>query len=92
MSPEVVAEIYRNAITITLVLSAPVLGAALVVGTVVSVLQTATQINEMTLTFVPKALAVLGVLWLLSSWLLDQWLSYAREIFSMVEDVARLFA
>ncbi len=91
MSPEVVAELYRNAMMMTLMLGAPILGVTLAVGTVVSVLQAATQVNEMTLTFIPKALAAGGVLWLTSGWLLDQWLTYTREIYAMIENVSRIF-
>jgi flagellar biosynthesis protein FliQ len=91
MSPEVVAELYRNALTVTLLLGGPILGVTLVVGTVISVLQAATQINEMTLTFIPKALAAGGTMWLLSGWLLDQWLAYTREVYLLIENVATTF-
>lgn len=91
MSPELVSEIYRTALTMTLMLGAPILGVTLVVGTVVSVLQAATQVNEMTLTFIPKALAAGGTLWLLSGWMLDQWMGYTRELYLMIENVQRIF-
>jgi len=91
MSPELVAEIYRNALIMTLMLGAPVLGVTLVVGTIVSVLQAATQVNEMTLTFIPKAVAAGGTMWLLSGWMLDQWLGYTREIYYLIENVQAVF-
>ena len=85
MSPELVSEIYRNALTVTIVMSAPVLTVALAVGTTISVLQAATQVNEMTLSFVPKALAAAGTLWATSGWLIEQWLTYVQQLYALIE-------
>lgn len=91
MSPEMIAEIYRNAMWTTMLLGAPVLGVTLVIGTGVSLLQAATQVNEMTLTFIPKAAGAGLVLWLSSGWLMDQWSAYTIELFTVIENVSGTF-
>ncbi len=58
MTPEIVVSLVQQALEVTMLLSAPLLLAALVTGLVVSVFQAATQINEMTLSFIPKLLAI----------------------------------
>jgi flagellar biosynthetic protein FliQ len=70
MTPEMVTEIGRQAIETTLIVSAPILGLSLVVGLAVSVLQAMTQLNEATLTFVPKVLAVFAAIVLFLPWML----------------------
>ena len=67
MTPEMVTEIGRQAIETTLLVSAPILGLSLVVGLAVSVVQAMTQLNEATLTFVPKVLAVFAAIVLCSA-------------------------
>jgi len=91
MSPEVVAEIYRGALVTTVMLGTPVLGITLVVGTIISLLQAATQVNEMTLTFIPKAAGAAMTLYVTSGWLMDTWLNYTLEIYAMLETVSRGF-
>lgn len=91
MSPEMLTEIYRGAMWTTMLLGAPVLGITLVVGTTVSVLQAATQVNEMTLTFIPKAAGAGMVLWVSGGWLLDQWLQYTLELYQLLEHVQGVF-
>lgn len=59
---------------------APVLGVSLLVGLVVSILQVVTQVQEMTLTFVPKLICAVLVLLLLSNWMLSQWQSFAEDV------------
>ena len=58
MTPELVVELAQKAIKVTLLVSLPILGIGLVVGVLISLLQAATQIQEMTLTFVPKILSI----------------------------------
>lgn len=82
MTPELVVELAQKAIKVTLLVSLPILGIGLIVGVVVSVLQAATQIQEMTLTFVPKILSILIGLFLLLPWIMNQVTSFALEIFS----------
>jgi flagellar biosynthesis protein FliQ len=84
MTPETVLTIAQRALEITLLMSAPPLLAALVTGLVVSVFQAATQINEMTLSFIPKLLAIFVVLVLFGPWMLGILLDYIRELFGSI--------
>jgi flagellar biosynthetic protein FliQ len=80
-SPEGVLAIVVQALQVMLLASAPALGAALVTGLVVSVLQAATQINEMTLAFIPKLVAVFVALALTGPWALALLIDYVRRLF-----------
>jgi flagellar biosynthetic protein FliQ len=81
MTPETVISIARGAIELTLLMALPMLGVSLVVGVFVSILQSATQIQEMTLTFVPKILSMFLALLLTFPWLMDKMITYTRELF-----------
>ena len=67
-----------------LMVSAPLLGVALVAGLVVSILQAATQINEQTLSFIPKVLAIFGTLLLLGPWMLATLVDYTRRLITSI--------
>ena len=82
-------EIGRNALMMTVMLAAPMMGAALVVGLLVSVFQALTQINEQTLTFVPKILAVFVALLVTGPWLLQSLVGYTSGLFAMLPAMAR---
>ncbi len=82
-------ELGRNALVMTLLLSAPVLLAALVVGLVVSIVQALTQINEQTLSFVPKILAVFGALAITGGWLMSTLLGYTVDLFNSLPQMVR---
>ena len=69
--------------------TAPILGAALIVGLIVAIFQATTSIQEQTLTFVPKLFALLGVLVLLGVWILSSIEQYTIRIFDMIPNVAR---
>ncbi|ANH46174.1 flagellar biosynthesis protein FliQ [Helicobacter pylori] len=69
---------------ITLMISLPVLLAGLVVGLLVSIFQATTQINEMTLSFVPKILAVIGVLILTMPWMTNMLLDYTKTLIKLI--------
>ena len=84
MTPESVLTLAQRALEVTLLMSAPPLLAALITGLVVSVFQAATQINEMTLSFIPKLLAIFVVLVLFGPWMLTILLDYIRELFSSI--------
>jgi flagellar biosynthetic protein FliQ len=71
----------QNAMQVTLMISAPLLLAALVTGLVVSIFQAATQINEMTLSFIPKLLVLFATLVLAGPWILSVMLDYMRQMF-----------
>ena len=81
-SAEGVIAIVIHALEIMLLAAAPALGAALVTGLVVSILQAATQINEMTLAFIPKLVAVFAALALTGPWMLALLTDYVRRLFS----------
>ena len=81
MTPEMVTELGRQAIETTLIVSAPILGLSLVVGLAVSILQAMTQLNEATLTFVPKVLAVFAAIVLFMPWMMGVLTSFMTQVF-----------
>ncbi|UTH74343.1 flagellar biosynthesis protein FliQ [Chromobacterium sp. IIBBL 290-4] len=87
MSPELVISIVQNALYILIIVAAPVLLTSLLVGLLVSVLQAATQINEMTLTFIPKLLAMFLVLVLAGPWMLNTLIEYTTRLFQSIPNV-----
>jgi flagellar biosynthetic protein FliQ len=78
-------DVAHDALVLIIKLSLLPLLASLVVGTVVSILQALTQVQEQTLTFVPKILATLLVLMLTAHWMLGQLQDFARHVFGMIE-------
>ncbi|MDR0634746.1 MAG: flagellar biosynthesis protein FliQ [Azoarcus sp.] len=84
MTPTAVIELGRQAVEITLMVSAPLFLAALVTGLVVSIFQAATQINEMTLTFVPKVVAIFLTLILAGPWMITMITDFMRRLFSAI--------
>jgi flagellar biosynthetic protein FliQ len=89
MTPEMVTEIGRQAIETTLMVSAPMLGLALVVGLAVSVFQAMTQLNEMTLTFVPKVVGMFAVILVLLPWMLGVLTSFMTQLFLNIPNYAQ---
>lgn len=82
MTPETVIDVAKQGIYTVLIVSGPLLIIALAVGLLVSIFQATTQIQEQTLAFVPKIVAVLAGLVIFGPWMLSHMLSYANEIFS----------
>ena len=82
MTPESVMTMGRTAMEITLMVSAPLLLVALIIGLVVSIFQAATQINEATLSFIPKLIGVFIALVLAGPWMLSVMLDYMRGVFT----------
>lgn len=82
-------EIGRNAVGMSLMLAAPMLIVAMVVGLIIGVVQALTQINEVTLSFVPKILAVFGALALAGPWLISTMLSYTVDLFNSLPGMVR---
>jgi flagellar biosynthetic protein FliQ len=87
MTPQSVITIGQQALYVMLVLSAPLLLAALVVGLVVSILQAATQINEMTLSFIPKLIAMVAALVIAGPWMINYYVDYVRRLFESIPSV-----
>lgn len=84
MTPETVLTLGRHALEVTILLGAPLLLTALVVGVVVGILQAATQINEMTLSFVPKLLSMLLMLVISGPWLLNVLVDFTRRLITSI--------
>lgn len=82
MSQELVLEIFRGSLKMGLLVMSPLLLAAMIVGLVVSIFQSATQIHEITLTFVPKILAVVLCLMFLFPWMLNHLVTYTTTLFN----------
>ena len=82
MTPESVMTMGRHAMEVTLMIAAPMLLVALIIGLVVSIFQAATQINEQTLSFIPKLVGIFVALLVAGPWMLSVILDYMREVFS----------
>jgi flagellar biosynthetic protein FliQ len=80
MSPEMVIGIAKEAIEVTLYISLPIMGVGLLVGLIISLFQAVTQIHEMTLTFVPKIIAVLVSLLFLLPWMIQKMIFYTQQL------------
>jgi flagellar biosynthetic protein FliQ len=80
MTPEGVIEVGPRALEVTFLVAAPVLLTGLAVGLLVSIFQAATQINEMTLSFIPKLLAMLAALVVAGPWMLSVLVDYTRRL------------
>ncbi len=84
MTPESVMAMGYEAMKLSMLLGAPLLLVALVTGLLISLFQAATQINEMTLSFIPKLLAVFATLVIAGPWMLGLVLDYMRTLFSSI--------
>ncbi|AUX73497.1 flagellar biosynthesis protein FliQ [Erwinia pyrifoliae] len=78
MTPESVMALGIQAIKLGLMVAGPLLLAALATGLIISILQAATQINEMTMTFIPKILVIIGVAVVLGPWMMRNFIEYTR--------------
>lgn len=81
-------QLMREGVFEVLTITAPVLGAALIIGLIVAILQAVTSIQEQTLTFVPKLFAILAVLALLGGWMFASLRGYTINLFNMIPEVA----
>jgi flagellar biosynthesis protein FliQ len=84
MTPEFVVNFAQEAIKVTILVSMPMLVLGLIVGLVISIFQAVTQIQEMTLTFVPKILIVLVALLFFASWMLDQLMTFTTTTINQI--------
>jgi flagellar biosynthesis protein FliQ len=82
MTPESVMTMGRQAMEVTMMVAAPMLLVALVVGLLVSIFQAATQINETTLSFIPKLVGIFVALVIAGPWMLSVMLDYMRQLFT----------
>ncbi len=84
MSIDQVSDLLRETVRVALLVSSPMLGVALVSGLLISILQAATQVNEQTLTFVPKIVLVLGTLGVLFPWMMRILVDFATGLMVQV--------
>jgi flagellar biosynthetic protein FliQ len=83
-----IVSIGREALTVTLMVAAPMLLFGLVIGLIISIFQAVTQINEMTLTFVPKILAVSLALLIFLPWMINMVTDFTRHMFALIPTLA----
>jgi len=87
MSAEMTVELFRNMLTTAIVMVLPLLLTGMVVGLAISLLQAVTSIQEQTLSFVPKLLAVVFVMMLTAFWLIEQITAFTTEMFNRLSTI-----
>ncbi len=85
MTDVTIITIMRESLMTILIVSAPMLGIGMIVGLVISIFQTTTSIQEQTLTFVPKIVAIFLVLIIFAAWMIRTLVNYTNHIFMMIE-------
>ena len=89
MNPEFAAEILRYMMTQAVTLALPILGTAMAIGLAVSLFQAVTSIQEQTLTFVPKAIGVVGILVILMPWVIANMMRFTINIIERLPEMVR---
>ena len=89
MTPEFVIGFARQSIELALMIALPMLGIGMAVGVAVSVVQAATQIQEMTLTFIPKVVSIFIALLLAFPWIMDKMTSFTTNLFMNIPNYVR---
>ncbi|HNX59095.1 MAG TPA: flagellar biosynthesis protein FliQ [Spirochaetota bacterium] len=84
MTDAMVIQLLREAVMITLIISAPIMAVGMIVGLVVSIFQTTTSIQEQTLTFVPKIVAICAASIFFAAWMIHMMVNYTRNLFMMI--------
>lgn len=87
MDENTVLQVGREALEIIVLLSAPLLLSALLVGLLISIFQAATQIQEQTLSFIPKLMAIVVALIIMGQWMLNLWVSYTQELYFSIPEL-----
>ena len=87
MNQDVVVNLSTTALTLAFKVAMPMLAAGLIVGLVVSIFQAVTQIQEQTLAFIPKVLALAAVLLILGPWMLNQLLGYTTDLWAGIPNI-----
>lgn len=88
MSPDFIVEVFGRGLFLVVVLVAAIILPSLVVGLIVSVLQAATQINEQTLSFLPRLLATLLTVLLIGNWVIQELLELSEYIFTIISNIS----
>jgi len=89
MDESYIITLSQNAITLMLVVAGPILLVSLIIGTIISLIQAATQVNEVTMTFIPKIVGIGLVLLLLGSWMMQQLLVFTTGIFNSLPNFVK---
>jgi len=89
VTEELVLKLGQDAIQVTAMIAAPMLVSALVIGLIISVFQAVTQINEATLTFIPKMIVIFAVILIAGPWMLDSISHYTIELFQNIASFVR---
>ncbi len=89
MSQTTIVVLVQQALLVFMVISMPILIVSIVVGLVISILQATTSIQEQTLTFVPKIMAMIAVIYILATWMLSYISGFTINIFTMLPSLAR---
>ncbi|PKL35504.1 MAG: flagellar biosynthetic protein FliQ [Spirochaetae bacterium HGW-Spirochaetae-1] len=84
MTDIMVIKILRESLMTTLIVSAPIMGIGMIVGLIVAIFQTTTSIQEQTLTFVPKIIAIFAALLIFASWMIRTLVNYTYNVFEMI--------
>ncbi len=87
MDEKMVLDLYSQAMTVTLLVSAPMMLVAMIIGLIIAVFQATTQINEATLTFVPKLFAVFITMLILGPWILQVLVEYTEGVFLSINSI-----
>ena len=82
MHPDMVIDMLVHALQLSLLIAAPMLGFGLVIGLVISIFQSVTSIQEMTLTFIPKIIGVVVAVMVFAPWMLDKIMAYTIDLFT----------
>ncbi len=89
MTEQFIIHLARETFFTAFLVSAPVLIASAIVGLLISIFQSATSINEMTLSFVPKLIVIAVVLVIALPWIIDVMISFTKELFNQIPNIAR---
>ncbi|MES2616115.1 MAG: flagellar biosynthesis protein FliQ [Bdellovibrionota bacterium] len=90
MSSQQIIDIILSTFYITIEISLPILSVALVVGLLISIFQAATQINESTLSFLPKIASIILVIIALSPWMLKKMTDYTHKLYDKIPEIGRM--
>ena len=89
MTDSFVTQTVRDALMMVLIISAPILAGGMVVGLIISILQATTQIQEQSLTFVPKLIVVLVLLFVLAPWITNVLVGYTTELYTKIPQLVK---
>ncbi len=89
MTELLIIKVLRESLMTILIVSAPILGVGMIVGLIVSIFQTTTSIQEQTLTFVPKIVAIFAAIIIFASWIIRYLVNYTNHIFSLIEKIGQ---